>query len=90
CTAVTPLEALSLGVGVVATELPPFVEALGEHARYVPRAVEARVLARALADELARTRDPGVRAARRAHAAAFTWDRNARATVDVWRRVLGR
>ncbi|MBI5433651.1 MAG: glycosyltransferase [Planctomycetes bacterium] len=90
CTAVTPLEALSLGVGVVATSLAPFVEALGEHARYVPRDVEARELARALADELERARDPVARAARVAHAAAFTWDRNARATVEVWRRVLGR
>lgn len=89
CTAVTPLEALALGVGVVATRLEPFVEALGEHATFVARDVDERELASALATELERA-TPSDRAARRAHAAAYTWERHARAVVDVWKQVLGR
>ncbi|MCK6448535.1 MAG: glycosyltransferase [Planctomycetes bacterium] len=89
CTAVTPLEALALGVGVVATRLEPFVEALGEHATFVARDVDEPALARAIAAELERA-TPRDRAARRAHAAAYTWERHARAVVGVWEHVLGR
>lgn len=88
CTAVTPLEALALGVGVVATRLPPFVEALGEQATFVAPAIDELGLARAIASELERA-TPSSRAARRAHAATYTWERHARAVVGIWRNVLG-
>ncbi|MCE9595056.1 MAG: glycosyltransferase [Planctomycetes bacterium] len=90
CTAVTPLEALSLGVAVVAARLDTFREALGEHATYVAPRAEPDELARALEQELARSHDPAERRRRRDHAAPFTWDANARATVRVWRTLLAR
>jgi glycosyltransferase involved in cell wall biosynthesis len=90
CTAVTPLEALSLGVAVVAAQLDTFREALGEHATYVEPTASSHELARALEHELARARDPADRRRRRDHAAPFTWAANARATVRVWRTILGR
>ena len=89
-TAVTPLEAFSLGAAVVASRLPAFEEALGEHASYVEteRAlVEPRHLAEALAHELARVDDAAGREDRRARARTFTWEANARKTLEVWQHI---
>ncbi|TDJ78025.1 MAG: glycosyltransferase [Planctomycetota bacterium] len=91
-TAVTPLEAFSLGVPVVATRLPAFEEALGGGAELLPApdthapAALAEAIARAI-----RGRSDGPAAAhRRALAEAYPWDRNARETLGLWRRILAR
>jgi glycosyltransferase involved in cell wall biosynthesis len=66
-----PLEAFACGVPVVASDLPVLREVTGPLASYVPVGD-----ADALADALARALDdPGDPAARRAHAAQWTWDR---------------
>lgn len=90
-SAVTPLEALRFGVGVVASDLPAFRAALG--ARFVPVPVtDADAAPAALAGHLARglaaAADPAARAEWRQHAAAFTWDRCAAAHIAVWERML--
>ena len=81
------LEALACGTPVVATDLPALREVLGDQAELVPPGDAA-----AMADALARVLgDPGgepARAARRAHAAAFTWAACARATLSAYRRAL--
>jgi glycosyltransferase involved in cell wall biosynthesis len=81
------LEALACGTPVVASDLPALREVLGDQAELVPPGDAA-----ALADALARfVDDPGsepARAARRAHAAAFTWDACARATLAAYHRAL--
>jgi glycosyltransferase involved in cell wall biosynthesis len=81
------LEALACGTPVVASDLPALREVLGDQAELVPPGDTA-----ALADALARVvDDPGgepARAARRAHAAAFTWDACARATLAGYQRAL--
>lgn len=93
-TAVTPLEACSLGADVVASRVPPFAEALGGlDVGWVENAAvdeDPDVLADALAARLARVDDEGARAGRRARAARFTWAEHARLTVALWRRILGR
>ena len=81
-----PLEALAAGTPVVASDLPVLREVLGEQASYVPVGD-----ADALADTIGRALragdgGPGGRAARRAHAARFTWARCARATVAAYER----
>jgi glycosyltransferase involved in cell wall biosynthesis len=82
-----PLEALACGVPVVAADLPALREVLGGHAAFVdPRAPDA--LAAALAKALADDGGPDARAARRAHAAGFTWAGCAAATLGAWRRAL--
>jgi glycosyltransferase involved in cell wall biosynthesis len=82
------LEALACGTPVVASDLPALREVLGPDAELVPPGD-----ADALADALARVlKDPGgerERAARRARAAAFTWDACAEATLTAYRRALG-
>ena len=91
-TPVTPLEGLAAGAALVASRLDPFVEALGSQATWVdapPRELGARALADALERALADARDPAARAARRAHAAPYTWDRHASLTADLWARILG-
>ena len=81
------LEALACGTPVVATDLPALREVLGDQAELVPPGDAA-----AMADALARVLgDPGgepARAARRAHAAAFTWAACAHATLSAYRRAL--
>ncbi len=81
-----PLEALACGVPVVASDLPVCREVLGDQARYAPEG-DADALADALAAALADPGRPEVRAARRAHAARFTWAACAEATLAAWRRV---
>jgi glycosyltransferase involved in cell wall biosynthesis len=81
------LEALACGTPVVAADLPALREVLGGHAELVPPGDAA-----ALADALAKVLDdPGgepARAARRAHAAAFTWTACAEATLSAYRLAL--
>jgi glycosyltransferase involved in cell wall biosynthesis len=81
------LEALACGTPVVAADLPAHREVLGDQAELVPPGDPA-----ALAAALARVlEDPGgepVRAARRARAAGFTWERCARATLSAYRLAL--
>jgi glycosyltransferase involved in cell wall biosynthesis len=81
------LEALACGTPVVAADLPAHREVLGDQAELVPPGDPA-----ALATALARVlEDPGgepVRAARRARAAGFTWERCAQATLSAYRLAL--
>jgi glycosyltransferase involved in cell wall biosynthesis len=81
------LEALACGTPVVASDLPALREVLGDQADLVTPGDPA-----ALADALARTLDdPGDerrRAARRTHAAGFTWENCAQATLSAYRLAL--
>ncbi|MBL8858424.1 MAG: glycosyltransferase [Planctomycetes bacterium] len=89
-TPVTPLEALALGVPVVASRLPAFVEALGDAAVLVEDAAcvrEPDYLAEILITAL-NERNDGPNAARRELVArAFTWERCAEATARAWRKL---
>jgi glycosyltransferase involved in cell wall biosynthesis len=81
------LEALACGTPVVAADLPALREVLGDQAELVPPG-DADALAGALARVL---EDPGgelASAARRARAAAFTWDACAQATLAAYGRAL--
>lgn len=83
-TAVTPLEAFAVGVPVVVSRVPAFVEAIGDEAHYVD---DDAALADAIAAAI--TGDTAARRARRRELArAFTWDRNAAATIDVWAKLV--
>ncbi|SDE26465.1 Glycosyltransferase involved in cell wall bisynthesis [Blastococcus fimeti] len=73
-----PLEALACGRPVVVSDLPVMHEVLGEHGRFVPVG-DVDALADAIG-RLPRDRDEPAEAARRRHAAAFTWTRCAERT----------
>lgn len=92
-TPVTPLEGFAVGAAVVASRLPAFEEALGELGEFVDNAEIVRSPDR-LAEALSRAIESGAndaeRSARMQHARAFTWERNARETVEVWRKVIAR
>jgi glycosyltransferase involved in cell wall biosynthesis len=88
-TPVTPLEALACGLELVASRLPAYVEALGEHATWVAPAPEAPELADALVRALACCHAPERRSSAAALAARFTWQRNAALTLAGWRSILG-
>ena len=82
------LEALACGTPVVAGDVPALREVLGEHAELVDPGdlgALASALAKAVDDAGA-----AARAARRAHAATFTWERCAAATLDAYRLAVGR
>jgi len=83
------LEAMAAGVPVLASDTPALREVGGDAAAYLPPDAPA-AWARAI-DELAA--DPAEREARgrsgRARAAEFTWERTARALVDVYREAAG-
>jgi len=90
-TAVTPLEALALGTPVVASRIPCYEEALGDEAVLVDNDAVDRdpsTLARALESALESASDPVAGARRMRHAEPYTWEANARATVEAWRHVL--
>jgi hypothetical protein len=77
-TAVTPLEALSLGTPVVVPRLSAFEEALGAEAFW------AEPLEEALEAALASARDPDACRRRVAHSRSFSWESSARAHLGVW------
>lgn len=79
-----PLEALAAGTPVVCSDLPVLREVCGELAAYFP-VQDAAALARCL-EEVVRTGDggPSARAARRAHAAPWTWRRCAERSLDAY------
>jgi glycosyltransferase involved in cell wall biosynthesis len=91
-TPVTPLEAFAQGLGVVASRLPAFEEALAGEALLVEPEAERdpAALAEALGAGLASGLDPRAAARREALAARFTWEAHARATLTVWRALLAR
>jgi glycosyltransferase involved in cell wall biosynthesis len=74
---------------LVASRLPAYVEALGEHATWVAPAPEAPELADALVRALACCHAPERRSSAAALAARFTWQRNAALTLAGWRSILG-
>ena len=82
-----PLEALAAGVPVVAADLPVLREVLGGAAELVD-ADDSAELAGAIAKALADDGGPAARAARRAHAARFTWAACAEATMGAYRLAL--
>lgn len=88
-TPVTPLEACAHGAAVVVSRLECFVEALGDQAEYV-EAEPGGPLDLGLDEALERTLATrcGAQAveARRLHARRFTWQANARATLEVYTR----
>ncbi len=89
-TAVTPLEAMSLGLAVLTSRLPCFVEALGDLAEYVdpdPAARPAEELDAALERAIASASNPAAIERRRALARPFNWSANARATLAVYEQV---
>jgi glycosyltransferase involved in cell wall biosynthesis len=82
------LEAMGRGVPVVTSTASSLPEAAGDAAIMVdPRSVEdlAEAIARVLTDEAEARR---LAAAGRARAAGFTWERTARETAVVYRKVL--
>lgn len=86
-TAVTPLEAFAMGTAVLASRIPAFEEALADAATLVDTAAvadEPRALADAIAAALQDDQGLACSQRRRAVAAAFTWQRNARATLAAW------
>lgn len=81
------LEAAAAGRPVVVSDLPVMHEVAAPDAVFAdPLDVDA--LAQALLDVVARDDSPHARAARRAAAAPFTWDRTADRTLDVYAAVL--
>jgi glycosyltransferase involved in cell wall biosynthesis len=80
------LEALACGTPVVCSDLPALREAGGAVATYVPPG-EPDALAAALSQVLVDDGGAAARAARRAWAAAFTWQRCAAQTLAVYASV---
>ena len=83
-----PLEAMSCGAPVVTSRIPVIIETVGDAARLV-EPTNVQELARAIVElwqsdaERARLSSIG-----RTRAAAFTWERTARLTLDVYNEVL--
>jgi glycosyltransferase involved in cell wall biosynthesis len=79
------LEALACNVPVVCSDVPALREVAGGQATLVPYG-DVEALAVALKAALADPPAADVLAARRAHAAGYTWRRCAQATVTAYRR----
>ncbi|WP_433870022.1 glycosyltransferase family 4 protein [Saccharopolyspora sp. CA-218241] len=79
------LEALACGVPVVCSDVPALREVTGGHADLVPPG-DPEALREALRTAAARPRDATSDAARRAHAAGFTWRACAEATRAAYHR----
>jgi alpha-1,3-rhamnosyl/mannosyltransferase len=86
----TPLEAMQAGAPVVALAAGAVPEVVGDAAVLVPPPFEDEALATAMQRVL---ESPDLRSALveagRCRAAQFTWERTARATLEVYRKVLG-
>lgn len=82
------LEAMAAGVPVVCSDLPALREVAGGLATLVPPGDPA-ALATALASVDGAGRDPVGAAARQAHAAHYTWQACAQATVHAYRKARG-
>ncbi|MEU6152289.1 glycosyltransferase family 1 protein [Actinosynnema sp. NPDC047251] len=78
------LEALACNVPVVCTDVPALREVAGGHAVHVPVG-DAEALGQALVDAVETPPEPAEQAARRAHAAEFTWRKTAQKTVEAYR-----
>jgi glycosyltransferase involved in cell wall biosynthesis len=78
------LEAMAAGVPVVCSDLPALREVAGGLTTLVP-SEDPAALAAALAAADATSSDPAAAAARRAHAARYTWQACAEATVRAYR-----
>lgn len=83
------LEALAAGTPVVVSDIPALREVTGDRAAAVFPVGDTDALAGALADLLVAGGDPDARAARRAYAARWTWDRCAERTVEAYRIAAG-
>ena len=81
-----PLEALALGVPVVATDLPVTREVLGDQAVLTAPGSTDDLLAGLLR---VLDRPPGTPETRRAHAGRFTWEVCAEATLGAYRHAVG-
>ena len=88
-TAVTPLEAFSLGLAVVASPLEAFREALEEEAVWCEDS-GTDVLAEAIERALSTAEDEAATRRRVEIAARPPWSEHARATCAVWRTILER
>ncbi|MBK7877256.1 MAG: glycosyltransferase [Planctomycetes bacterium] len=94
-SAVTPLEALALGVPVVASRIPAFEEVLAQPARALRGAVtlvenerverEPGILADALATAIARRTDAAAQDELQLGARPYTWEASAKAHLAFWR-----
>lgn len=93
-TPVTPLEALALGLPVVATRLSAFEEALGGAADFVeldalaPDGPNVRDLADRMARAIGARRDEEQIALRTRTAGAYSWRRCARETISAWNQAV--
>lgn len=86
-TPVTPLEALRMGLPVVASPLPAFREALGDAGRWVDGG-DAAAVGLALAGALEAGDDSTTRSALRDRAAPYTWRASAEAHARAWDSIL--
>ncbi|GAA2020660.1 glycosyltransferase family 4 protein [Nakamurella flavida] len=82
------LEALATGTAVVISDIPTLLEVTGGHAASFPVG-DAAELAAVLAALPAADPTSAAARARRAFAAAFTWQRCARTTAEAYRRAAG-
>ena len=82
------LEALACDVPVVCSDVPALREVSGGHATLVPFG-DAEAMGTALVAALSEPPSPATMAARRTHAAGFTWRRTAELTIAAYRQAIG-